>query len=360
MERIDLICGFLMTKFRLSSTKIKSILEVYEDVEVGFDVGFKDLGNEVWQLELKNNLDFENDLNSFRVSLNNEKVSVVSRFSPDFPKALLVLKQIPFVLFYQGDLSLCESENLLTVVGSRNYSRYSEMVMKKILEPVVANDIVIVSGLALGIDTIAHERALLVGQKTIAVIGSGLDEKVFFPQQNLVLKEKIISSGGLVLSEYPIGFEATRFSFPQRNRILAALSPVTWVVEAGAQSGSLITAREASNLGRRVVTTSASIVEDGFSGNIKLIEQGSKAITRAEDILDLYGIGVVEVKKNQELRPTDEKQLEIFGLLNREGIGVEEVSKKLALNPNTVLQSLSMMELLGFAKNLGSNIWAKP
>jgi DNA processing protein len=360
MERIDIIIAFLVAKYRITNTKINLILEQYKDINLALEDNFAKLSSDIeWQKQLKHIQNPEQALNSQKIELDKNNIQIVSRFSSHFPSRLLKLSSSPLILFYQGDLALCDQENLITVVGSRNFTRYSELVLKKILEPVVQNGLVVVSGLAAGIDTISHEIAILNNQKTIAVIGSGLDDEVFFPKQNQLLKDKILQTGGLVMSEYPIGFEATRFSFPQRNRILAALSPVTWVVEAGSKSGSLITAGDATKIGNKVITTSASILEDGFAGNVKLIESGSKAITRGEDILELYGLSLIQINIKKSNLPTDITQIKIFEALDNSGLSVEQIATKTNFPHNQIIQTLSIMELHGFAKNLGQNIWVK-
>jgi DNA processing protein len=168
-------------------------------------------------------------------------IEVLTIFETTYPEKLKILEEYPTVLYYQGNIDHISSSNMITVVGSRNYSRYSELLIQKILEPACTLGIGVVSGLAMGIDGLSHEAALKSGAFTIGVTGSGLHDSVFYPAGNLSLKERILTAEGLVLSEYAPYTKATAYSFSRRNRILAALTELTWVVQAGMKSGTLIT-----------------------------------------------------------------------------------------------------------------------
>ena len=170
----------------------------------------------------------------------------------------------------------------LAVVGSRMSDIYGEAAISKIFNNVILDKIVIVSGLAIGIDAAAHQ----IAKRTIAVLGTGLDEASFYPKSNLPLYKKIIKNGGLIISEYPPGTKASPQSFPKRNRIVAGLSLATIVVQAKIKSGALITARLALENGREVLAIPGSILNDLSEGPHSLISQGAVPITNSEDLND--------------------------------------------------------------------------
>lgn len=358
MDREDVLIGVLVSSFQLTSLRLTQILDTYPTLEQAFQDKFSKLKNSVWSDTLKVVIDWQPIIEDFSITLAHHRVGIISKFSPFFPHTLFDLKDIPLALFYQGDIKLASQTQLLTVVGSRNYSRYSELALNDILVPVVQAGVVVVSGLAMGIDMISHKIAVDNGQKTIGVIGSGLDDASFFPTANLALKQQIIELGGLVISEYPIGFFATKFSFPRRNRILAALSPVTWIVEANKNSGSLITARDAQKLGRKIITTLAPLFEEQFTGNIDLFRNGSRLITESQDILDEYGVKTA-TKKAVSKAPIDAQHLAIYQKMDIVGKSIELLAEEIGMSTQQLMGVLTMMEIEGYVENIGQNVWVR-
>ena len=202
----------------------------------------------------------------------------------EFPASLLEIPQPPKKLYVAGELPP-EGSILLAVVGSRKYTSYGADACEKIIEGLSGYPIVIVSGLALGIDALAHKAALKAGLKTLAVPGSGIDSKVIYPRTNLSLAEEIVEKGGCLLSEYEPDFQASTWSFPARNRIMAGLSRAILVIEAGERSGTLITARLATEYNRDVYVIPNGIFSPGSQGSNKLLKQGAYPITESSDIL---------------------------------------------------------------------------
>jgi DNA processing protein len=280
-------------------------------------------------------------------------VSILTIGDIGYPEKLKEIDDSPLVLYYQGDITLLQQyDTCLTVIGSRNNSKYSEMVMEQILPECISDGLVVVSGLAEGVDGLAHKTAIAKSGKTIAVIGSGLDDQNFYPKSNLKLRTQIIDTRGLILSEYPIGTAPKTYHFPQRNRILAALSPVLWVVEASIKSGSMTTVRFAEKYNKKILTNPGNLLVDQCSGNIELMKQGAVCVFDAKDIISLYG---VEAKPRKITIPDHP----IFTYFTSPSMSVDELLVTSQL-PFTQLNSeLSMAELEGFVKHLGENVWQK-
>lgn len=210
------------------------------------------------------------------------KIQVITFLDENYPSLLKQIYQPPWALFAKGDLSLLEKEPKLAVVGSRQPTQYGKNAIRVIFPGLVEKGTVIVSGLAKGIDTLAHENALKLNGKTIAVLAGGLYH--IYPKENMVLALEMMKNQ-LVLSEYPPDTKPERWHFPFRNRIISGLSVGTLIIEAKQKSGSLITANYAVNEGRDVFALPGSIFNDCSKGTNDLIQQGAKLITTAEDIL---------------------------------------------------------------------------
>lgn len=205
----------------------------------------------------------------------------ITLLSEEYPSRLKGIYKPPFVLFYRGDISLLNSEKSVAIIGSRNNSEYGKGVTEKLSMGLSDSKITIVSGLAKGIDSIAHKSCLEVNGKTIAVLGNGLN--VNYPKDNEVL-QKEIENNGLVVSEYPNNVEAHKDNFPVRNRIVAGLSDAIIVSEAKRKSGTMITVSRALEMGKDIFCVPYKIGED--SGCNSLIKEGAKLIETHEDVLN--------------------------------------------------------------------------
>lgn len=206
----------------------------------------------------------------------------------EFPSQLLEIPQPPKELWIAGTLPSLETV-LLTVVGSRKYTSYGKEACEEIISGLRGYDIAIVSGLALGIDTIAHESAMAAGLPTIAVPGSGLDPSVLHPRSNLQLARRILESGGALISEFAPDFRPTLWAFPQRNRIMAGLAKATLLIEAGERSGTLITARLASDYNRDLLVVPGSIFSSASKGTHQFLKLGATPVTSSDDVLRALG-----------------------------------------------------------------------
>jgi len=219
-------------------------------------------------------------------SYKDKEIHTITFFDQEYPSYLKEIYQPPWVLFARGDITLLQGEPKLAVVGSRQATQYGKNAIRLIFPELIAGGVVIVSGLAKGIDALAHEYAMKNGGKTIAVIAGGLYH--IYPKENVSLADEMFKTQ-LVLSEYPPDTKPQKWHFPARNRIISGLAKGTFIVEAKRKSGSLITANYAVNEGRDVFSLPGSIFNPYSMGANGLIQQGAKLVTKAEDILEEIG-----------------------------------------------------------------------
>lgn len=207
----------------------------------------------------------------------------------DFPALLREIPDAPQELFVRGSLPPSEL-TLLTVVGSRKYTAYGKQACEHLISGLRGYPVGIVSGLALGIDAIAHKAALDADLYTMAVPGSGLDERVLYPRSNVSLARAILESGGGLLSEFAPNFKATKWGFPQRNRIMAGIAHATLLIEAGERSGTLITARLTAEYNRELLVVPGSIFNESSKGALQFLKLGATPVADATDILNALNI----------------------------------------------------------------------
>ncbi len=262
-------------------------------------------------------------------------------------------------IYLKGTIPNFEKYKFISVVGSRSHSPYAARALEKIISELSGYDIVIVSGLALGIDTLAHKYAIKYRLPTIAVPGSGLNDKVLYPKSNFKLSKDILSNGGCLISEYEPNFSATSWSFPKRNRIMAALSDLTLVIEAGEKSGTLITARIANEYGKDVCVIPSSIFNENSVGSNNLLKQGAFPIFSGKDILNILKIEEKENLKemiNLDDLTTEEK---IIYQNLREPIYKSDLIDKLSerLTVQKISETLSLMEIKGLVKESLNKIY---
>lgn len=271
---------------------------------------------------------------------------------------LLEIPEPPVALYIDGQLP-SPDKILLTVVGSRRLSSYGREVCTELIKGLAGQPIVIVSGLALGIDTIAHQSALTAGLTTIAFPGSGLDRSVLYPASNRQLAEKIIHSGGALISEYEPKFRATPYSFPRRNRLMAGLAKATLIIEASKKSGTLITARLALDYNRDVLAVPGSIHWPNSVGPNWLIKEGATPITSSKDLLQVLGLEnqptgeTPSLFSELELTPAETKILLLLknGLTDR-----DEIIEASGYSPAETSTALMLLTLKNLIKDTSSQL----
>ena len=270
-----------------------------------------------------------------------------------YPKLLREIPNPPAVLYILGEFQP-QDEMAIAVVGTRKFSVYGKQVAQELVTNLVRANLTIVSGLALGIDALAHQTAVLASGRTIAVLACGLDS--IYPASNRQIGESIAAGHGALISELPLGTPPLKHHFPNRNRIIAGLSLGTVVIEAAAESGALITARHALEQNRQVFAVPGSIYNPGSVGPNNLLKMGAKPVTSAADILEDLNLGHLEEQiKTQEIAGDNEEETAILKLLTREPIHIDSIVKTAGLSASTVAATLTIMEMKGKVRNLGAN-----
>ena len=268
------------------------------------------------------------------------------------PEPLREIPEPPQTLFYQGQIFKTD-ENFLTVVGSRRMSHYGREVCEKLIAGLQNYPITIVSGLALGIDTVAHQSALRAKLRTIAFPGSGLDQSVLYPRSNLKLAEKIVEAGGLLISELAPTQKATPYTFPRRNRLMAGLSKATLIIEASQKSGTLITARLALDYNREVLAVPGAITWPNSFGPNYLIREGAIPITSSVDILQVFGFEPENSDQQLKLIPEDlsTDELKILKLIQAGETNIDQMIIDSKLSAPVVNTILMLLEIKGLISN---------
>ncbi len=282
--------------------------------------------------------------------LEKNKIKILLR--DELPRPLKETPYPPETLYVKGNLPE-EDQIHLAVVGTRRYSNYGKEACGKILADLAEYKIVIVSGLAIGIDAISHQAAISNSTPTIGVLGCGLKDEVFYPPENSQLAKEIIEKGGAVISEHPYSMRAARWTFRQRNRIVVGLSRGVLVVEAPEKSGALITANFALDYNRDVFALVGSIFSENSRGTNNLIKSGAIPVTSSEDILRELGVNVEQTKKEIILSPLEEKI--ISALI--EPMGRDDLIRKTGIAAREINSALSILEIRGIIKESGGEIF---
>jgi DNA processing protein len=271
--------------------------------------------------------------------------------SKDYPFLLKSISHPPPVLYVRGELSP-QDEWALGVVGTRQASVYGREVTRTLVEGLVAAGVTIISGLAYGIDTMAHRTALEAGGRTIAVLGSGVD--IIYPYQNRGLAEQIMRNGALI-SEYPLGTKPEARNFPPRNRIISGMSLGVLVVEGSTRSGAMITAAYALEQGREVFAVPGNILSRNSGGPSYLIQQGAKLVTSVQDILEELNLDMAAQQREvRQALPDNPTEARLLQFLSSEPMHVDELGHAAGLPIQEVTSTLTLMELKGIVRQVGN------
>ncbi len=276
----------------------------------------------------------------------------------EIPPELLEIPETPKELYIRG--ALPQSETIfLSVVGSRKFTPYGKEACRKLIEGLRGYNICIISGLALGIDTIAHEAALSAGLKTIAIPGSGLGESVIYPKTNISLAKRILEAGGALLSELREDESAAPWTFPRRNRIMAGLSQAILVIEAEQISGTLITARLGTEYNRDILAVPGSIFSSASEGTLSLIRLGATPIGSSKDILEALHIEVEEKNMaSEEFNLLTEDERKIVTEL-KEPKTRDELAELTDLETANLNMTLTLLEIKNIIHESGGKIYLK-
>lgn len=264
------------------------------------------------------------------------------------PKRLKEIPDYPKKIFIRGKMP-DENFKWLSVVGSRKYSPYGKQVVEKLIKSLRGLPIVIVSGLAIGIDSLAHESALEVGLPCVGVPGSGINDSVLYPALSKNLAKKIIKNGGCLFSEFEPNFKATTWSFPRRNRIMAGLSDAVLVIEAEIKSGTLITSKLATDYNRNVLTVPGSIFSTNSEGPNMLIKLGATPITNENDLKEALGFNSEKQNFKKDYSNCSEDELKIIKLL-KNSIEKDTLIEMSEMNIGKINSIISILEIKGIIK----------
>lgn len=272
-------------------------------------------------------------------------IIVLTREDERFPSQLLNLSDAPICLYVKGDLNNFDFDRdlMLAIVGTRRATPYGLQIAKKFSSELSSSGLVIVSGMAMGIDTAAHQAALNAHGRTIAILGCGVD--IIYPPSNHKLYESIIASGGLIISEFPPGMQGPRGLFISRNRLISGLSRGVLVVEGLADSGALATARFAAEQGRDVFAPPGPLTSEMSAAPHILIREGAKLVTTTNDIFEEFNLKVTP-SREREIELTDDERM-IFNIIKTEPKFMDEIIAELQIDVNKILNLTSILEIKG-------------
>ena len=299
------------------------------------------------------------ELHEEYLSLSDRKIRFILPFEDDYPQKLLNIRDYPFGIFVKGDVP--QNKKSVAIVGSRSASEYGLGMAKFIARELAQSGVDIISGMALGVDTKAHEGAVDGAGKTYAILGTGVN--VCYPESNFNLYNKLCEKDfGGVISEFPLGTNPLKLNFPIRNRIISGLADIIVVIEARLKSGSLITASHALDQGREVFALPGRITDCMSLGCNKLIADGAGIISSPSDILEALDLNVdrkIQVYNEKNLNMLAKNDKKVYSCLDLKPKYIDDIIKESALDISKVLSSLLLLELEGFIVQVSSNYYCK-
>jgi DNA processing protein len=313
-------------------------------------------------------------LEDYEEQLHKSNVCYLTLQDIDYPILLAQSKNAPFVLFVKGNLELFYSSSkehgkekgsrqtrtvspTIAIVGTRKITEYGRQVTEMLTTDLVTAGCVIVSGLALGVDAVAHQTTTDNNGRTIAVLGCGVD--CCSPRENEDLYNSILAHGGAIVSEYPLGQVPTKGSFLSRNRIIAGLSHGVIVTEGASDSGALYTANDAFANGRKIFAVPGPITSSLSQGPLGLIKKGAKLITTASEVLESLNLGnATSIMSIKSLKGDTKEEQQIIDLLMKQSLHFDELLKRTKINSSQLGSLLSLMEMKGMVKSLEGSFFA--
>lgn len=302
-------------------------------------------------------------LESFNIAayageLGKRDLFLVTLDDAEYPDALRTVPDAPVFLYMRGDISIL-AQPCIAIVGSREMSEYGRRVVGHLVPPMVSAGVVTVSGLAFGVDAEVAKETLRANGKTVAVLGHGLG--MIYPKANEKLAQKIVDTGGLIISEFPLDTIPDKYTFPARNRIIAGLSLSTVVAEAAVDSGSLITAELALEYGREVAAVPGDLFNPNYAGCHQIIAKGhAKLVTSAEDVLAEVGIvASSRAPSASAFKASSPEEASIYGSLTTLPIPLDDLTVKTRLDAATINAVLTILEIQGVVKNVGGGKWVR-
>ncbi|HEY90057.1 MAG TPA: DNA-protecting protein DprA [Thermoflexia bacterium] len=352
MDNLRYWLGFNVVR-GIGPVRLRALIERFGDVRAAWEAPQSALQEaKLDRRSLRNLLKARRqvDLDQLLRKVEVEGVQVFTWESADYPSLLWEIDDAPPVLFVKGTLTPAD-EWAVAMVGTRKSTVYGKELAQRLAGDLARNEITVVSGLARGIDGIAHRAALVAGGRTLAVLGCGVDH--IYPPEHRRLAQDIIANGALI-SDYPLGTPPEGKNFPPRNRIISGLSLGVVVIEAGERSGALITADFAAEQGREVFALPGNVLSPASKGCNRLLKDGAAVVTEVQDILETLHLNqVVEKKVARQLLPSNATETLIFENLSTTPTHVDALSREIDLPVETVSSTLVMMELKGLVRQAG-------
>ncbi len=355
----DLAYWLAMTRFRpFGPVRMGKLSRRFPDMKTAFEASaaqFIEAGiePEVTNRFLQERIHIDPDLELKR--LEQHHVQAITIKDEAYPPLLKEIFEPPAVLFVRGQLPNPQIKHL-AVVGSRKATSYGLRVVERIIGPLAQAGVVIVSGLAQGIDSAAHQAALEGNGLTIAVLGNGVDHESIYPSQNRALASSIVAKGGALISEFPIGTPPLKQHFPLRNRIIAGLSHGVLIVEGAIASGSLITAKSALESGRDVYAIPGPIDGPMSEGPNNLIKEGATPVT---DPTDIFGVTLRATSTSPDYKPANEEESTILNVLTVEPKHLDEIVRTSNIPIHVASSTMTMLEMKGVARHEGGRYYTK-
>lgn len=344
--------GFNMVK-GIGAVRFKTLLEAFGSAEAAWNASpqaLQDAGLSAKIVEAFQRVHKGVSLEQVAERMQNLGIQVLTWDDEAYPRHLKEIDQPPPVLYVRGNLSP-EDDWAVAIVGTRKVTAYGRQVAEEMGASLARNGVTIVSGLARGVDSIAHQAALASGGRTLAVLGNGVD--LVYPPENRKLAAQIMEQGALV-SDYAIGTQPDGQNFPPRNRIISGLSLAVIIVEAGDTSGALITATFAAEQGRDVFAVPGNINAPQSRGTNRLIRDGAQPLLSPQDVLEALNLTMVtEHQAARVTLPSDPVEARLYKLLSQQPKHVDEIRAEASLPIETVSATLAMMELKGMVRQVG-------
>jgi DNA processing protein len=342
----------------IGAVRFQQIQSYFGDLSIAWHAPietFQEIGLPKRALKNFSALRGEIDLDHLYQSITESNVTVLTLLDEAYPALLREIEQAPPVIYVKGALTQAD-DFAVAMVGTRRVTAYGQQVTRDTSTYLAGHGLTIVSGMARGVDALAHQHALQTGGRTIAVLGCGVD--VVYPPEHRQLAEAIAENGAII-SDYPLGTQPEGINFPPRNRIISGLSLATIVVEAGERSGALITADFAVEQGRDVFAVPGNVFSPASRGTNRLIQKGAYAMVSPQDVLDVLDLAQVEdFKDARQTLPADTTEAKILQVMDYEPIHVDEICHEVNLPVEKVSAALTMMELKGMVQHVGGMRYA--
>ncbi len=284
-------------------------------------------------------------------------IHICTMYDIDYPISLLRYEDAPFGMFYKGNISMINEKKNISIVGSRKCSRYGIDVTNSMVEQLSPYEINIVSGMAKGIDSVAHRAAIKNNINTIAVLGSGID--VIYPKENYRLYHEILEKGGCIISEFPLGTPPLSRNFPMRNRIISGMCELLVVTEGGEKSGTLITVGAALEQGKNIIVVPGSIFSSESRGTNKLIKDGAYVYTDIEDVLNLLNISRISMDNRNITTVKSKLEERIYQVIDDNPIHIDKIIKLVDVDINRLYKLLFELQVKEEILCLSGNFYVR-